>query len=145
MDEYGGLDKWLRASNTDSPVTAHATEISATAGAAPRTHSGAVASGYAGGYGGLGYGATQPWDGMPRQAPPDSGRVVPKWTHGACLSQQDSHRPRADRVHILLAACSATPGCLVCCFAAMSAVAGGFEWMAEHGPVGGLPTLDFPE
>eukprot|EP01047_Picozoa_sp_COSAG01_P046148 COSAG01_NODE_4310_length_5142_cov_14.830855_4_plen_42_part_00 len=27
----------------------------------------------------------------------------------------------------------------------MSAVPGGFQWIAKHGAVGGLPTLDFPE
>ena len=27
----------------------------------------------------------------------------------------------------------------------MSAVPGGFEWLQAHGPLGGLPTLDFPE
>lgn len=28
---------------------------------------------------------------------------------------------------------------------AMAAVPGGFDWLKEHGPLGGLPTLDFPE
>jgi hypothetical protein len=27
----------------------------------------------------------------------------------------------------------------------MAAVPGGFEWLEKNGPLGGLPTLDFPE
>ena len=101
-DEYGGLDKWLKANNGPAPpVPSH------------DTHTRALAAGeYSGGYGGLGYSYGKYGrlrSGSPAPAPAATPPAAVKWTH------------------------------------VMSAVSGGFQWLEAHGPVGGLPTLDFPE
>ena len=88
-DEYGGLDKWLRA-HSDNAVQA---------AAAPQpAHNHPASAG-----GGLGYSRLLPRD---HKVVPEFNASAVKWTH------------------------------------AMSAVPGGFEWLAAHGKLGGLPTLD---
>ena len=86
VDEYGGLDKWLRARRNYSNITAPTGQ--AVQGRVRRAAGGSHPS------------------------PHDAASAVEsvEWTH------------------------------------TMSAVEGGFDWLAAHGgTVGGLPVLDFPE
>ena len=122
-DEYGGLDKWLRANNNRAAAAA---ALPATAAEAGHTHAHGPGD-YEGGYGGLGYSygtygrVRQGRSPQPPQPPPG-----------------DDEPTRSDQLQ------PAAPAAVKWTHV-MSAVPGGFEWLSTHGPVGGLPTLDFPE
>ena len=129
-DEYGGLDKWLRTQQQAGHV--------ARGGGGEYT--------YTGGYGGLGY--SYGIYGRLRQGRLSAVTAVPEGPRG---------RRAGDTVHHHLSAATAphTQSSLPSAWMgtrgdvkwshAMSAVPGGFDWLQKHGPVGGLPTLDFPE
>ena len=118
-DEYGGLDKWLRAQNRQGHDDVHAAEAepapaltAAAATAAARVepvahHHGpaiepaaAAAAAASGGYGGLGYSRLLPRD----------HKVVPEYNASSAAAA-------VNWTHT------------------MSAVSGGFQWIAEHGKV----------
>jgi hypothetical protein len=119
-DEYGGLDKWLRAQNWQGhddvhaaeaePATALAAAVTAAVGVEPAAHhhgpaiepaAAAAAAAASGGYGGLGYSRLLPRDHkvVPEYNASSAAAAAANWTH------------------------------------TMSAVSGGFQWIVEHGKV----------